>query len=84
MLISKAQIDEACSLDVTKVNAAMLAGGYTDKYRSVKFLGMNNMGSFVYEVTGWDDVEGEEVTGKVYLKFVRGALDMGYYLAGDY
>lgn len=84
MLITKAQIEKACNLNLVEINDAMLAGGYTDKYTAAKFLGMNSSGQFVYEVSGWDNIEGEMVTGKVYLKFVRGALAQGFYLAGDY
>ncbi len=84
MLITKAQIDKACNLNPVELNDAMLAGGYTDKYTAATFLGMNSSGQFVYEVTGYDYVEGEPVTGKVYLKFVRGALAQDFYLAGDY
>jgi hypothetical protein len=84
MLITKEQIIHACNLTDKEVMAAMLAGGYTEEYRNVKFLGVNAHGQFVYQMDYDNFDSGEVDQGKVYLAFMRGALHEGWYLVGDY
>ncbi len=84
LLLTREEVAHACNLSDTEVFNAMMAGGYTEKLWGTTFLGMNPNGSFVYEITYESHEDGEDATGRVYLKFVRGAMSKDYYLAGDY
>jgi len=85
MLISKEDIVYACNLFTDDVFRAMRAGGYSDLITGTKFLGMSELGTFVYEITYPND-EGDGIcTGKVYLKFVEDEMQRsGYSLQGEY
>jgi hypothetical protein len=52
------------------LNAIALNSGYKrTNIRTAKFLGLTNGGQFCYATTFYDDLEGEEIEGKVFLTY---------------
>lgn len=79
MLMTTSQVVRAMDLTVARVNLAMRRGGYTDAYTAAKFVGLNRAAQFVYQVSGWDYVEGATVTGQVFIEYNNEGV-----LVGDY
>lgn len=90
MLITKQQMDNACTLTINGVREAMQRGGYTiarSELTGVEFRGINVNGTIVYEVFGpnpEDDTEDDVSLGKVYLKFAREPFSTEFHLVGEY
>lgn len=85
MLLTAGEVTNAMTLSTAEVRAAMKEGGYDSKdILDSKFLGMNPVGQFVYEITYPSEVDEGEDTGRVYLNYVRKAFSKVHYLTGDY
>lgn len=85
MLLTDKEVTHAMNLSTAEVRTAMEEGGYgANDILDSRFLGMNPMGQFVYEITYPSDVDEGEDTGRVFLKFARKAFSKVHYLTGDY
>lgn len=85
MLLTKAEIDTACSLDLAALKAALERGGYSaGDIRIAAFKGMNPNGTFVYEVTYPSSDDDSDGTGYVYVKYARAKFSLKFQLEADF
>lgn len=85
MLLTKSEIDTACSLDLASLKAALERGGYSaGDIRTAAFKGMNPNGTFVYEITYPSDDDDTDGSGYVYVKYVRGKFSLKFHLEADF
>lgn len=90
MLVSKTEVDAACTLSIDDVCAAMSRSGYTigrGEITGVDFRGMTCQGVFVYSIAGPnpDGPEFDDCTlGNVYLSFKRKVMSTEIELRGEY
>lgn len=69
-MISAANIQYFTTLTPKHLNAIALNSGYKKtNIRSARFLGLTNGGQFCYTTTFYDDVQDEELTGKVFVSY---------------
>ena len=69
-MISADNLKYFSTLSPQHLNAIALNTGYKDtNIRSAKFLGLTNGGQFCYATVFYDDLEGEELKGKVFVSY---------------
>ena len=66
MKLSPAQINVGINLSVEDINLILHREGYTDSYKTAKFVGWNGH-QFVYEMTYWNAIEGLNETGALFV-----------------
>ena len=67
-MILASKVKELLAFDVNEINRILRQSGYTDQYTRSEFLGISNSGDFCFHVVSWDEYEGTEVDGKVWVR----------------